>query len=210
MSHRIEHQEVHVDTTPNAGIPVVEPVAVVPPPPLVVEPVAVVPPPPAVVPVVAQQPIVVQPAATADRVRTSTTTRFAPDSLIAAGAGVVLLLFGLVAIARGGFDGPMSDPIVKVLGFGHTTSLGLIEIGFGLALLIAGVTTSRGAAIFFGATLAIAAFVGAVQTDSFDERLGLESSFAWLMVALGSLVVLAGLLLPRIERSSTASSTHVY
>jgi len=39
---------------------------------------------------------------------------------------------------RGGFSGPMSDPVVKVLGFTHTTTLGLIEIGFGVCLLASG------------------------------------------------------------------------
>jgi len=210
---RIEHDEVHVDTTtPNVGIPVVEPVVMPPPPPnaVVAQPVAQ---PVVAQPVVTQpvaQPVVpIVPATTADRVQKSYSARFAPDSLITAAAGVVLLLFGLIAIVRGGFDGPMSDPVVQVLGFDHTTTLGLIEIGFGLALLISAVALSRGAAIFFGAVLAIGAFVGAVQTDSFRESLALESSFAWLLVVIGAVVVLASLTLPRIERRTSASRTYV-
>jgi uncharacterized membrane protein HdeD (DUF308 family) len=130
-------------------------------------------------------------------VRTASTRRFTPDAVIAAAVGVVLLVVGLIAVVRGGFDGAMSDPVVEVAGFAHTTTLGIIEIAFGLALLISGATSSRAGAMFFGGALGIAGFVGAVQTDSFDTSLGLESSFAWLMVLAGAIVVLAALLLPR-------------
>jgi len=141
--------------------------------------------------------------ATAGQVRTSYASRFAPDAIIAGIAGLVILVVGLIAIVRGGFDGEMSDPVVQVAGFTHTTTLGLIEIAIGLALLISGATRSRSGEIFFGAVLGIAAFVGAVQAESFDESLALESSMAWLLVIIGAVVVLAALLLPRYARQST-------
>ena len=97
----------------------------------------------------------------------------------------------------------MSDPVVKVLGFTHTTTLGLIEVGIGLALLLAGATRSRSAEIFFGAVLGIGAFVGAVQTESFKHSLALESSMAWLMVIIAAVVVLSAMLMPRYVRQST-------
>lgn len=143
-----------------------------------------------------------------DAVRTAWSRHFAPDAVIAAAVGVVLLLIGLIAVTRGGFDGPMSDPVVEVLGFNHTTTLGIIEIVIGVALLIAGVTASRAGAQFFGGALAIAAVVGAVQPDSFRDSLALESGFAWLMVLLGVLVVATSLLLPRYNtRSTTVNNT---
>ncbi len=141
-------------------------------------------------------------------VRTSWSSRFAPDAVIAAAVGVVLLLIGLIAITRGGFDGPMSEPVVQVLGFNHTTTLGIIEIVLGAALLIAGATSSRPGARFFGSVLAIGAFVGAVQAESFRESLALESGFAWLMVLAGSVVVASSLLMPRyFTRSTTLRNT---
>jgi len=137
------------------------------------------------------------------RVRTSSSSRFAPDAIIAALVGLALLITGLIAITRGGFDGPMSDPVVDVLGFTHTTVLGLIEIAFGVFLLSAGASRSRSGAMFGGLVLAVAAFVGAVQTESFRENLALESSMAWLLVIAGAVVALAALLLPRFASSST-------
>ena len=171
---------------------------------------AVVPPPPVAgqvlqAPVVEQQyvaPEYVVPAS-AGQVRTAYASRFAPDSIIAGIAGLVVLVTGLIAIVRGGFDGPMSTPVVQVLGFTHTTTLGLIEVGLGLLLLLSAATRSRGGEVFFGAVLGIAGFVGAVQTESFKKTLALESSMAWLAVAIGAVVVLAALMLPRYARQST-------
>ena len=147
---------------------------------------------------------VIVPAAPAvGQVRTAYAARYAPDAVIAALAGLVLLVVGLIAIVRGGFAGPMSDPVVKVLGFTHTTSLGLIEIGIGLCLLLSGAARSRTGEIFFGSVLGIAAFVGAVQTDSFKKSLALESALAWLFVFAAIVVVLAAMLMPRFARNST-------
>jgi len=147
-------------------------------------------------------PVVTAPV-TAGSVRNSYNARFAPDAIIAGVAGLVILVVGLIAIVRGGFDGPMSDPVVQVLGFTHTTTLGLIEVGIGLALLLAGAARSRTGEIFFGTVLGVGAFVGAVQTQSFKHSLALESSMAWLLVVIAAVVVLSAMLMPRYVRQST-------
>lgn len=157
---------------------------------------------------VVAQPVVAQPAATpvaveGQRVRTDAVARFAPDAVLAAMAGLVLLLLGLIAVTRAGLDEPLADPVVSVAGFSHTAVLGFIEVGFGLALLLSGATRSRAGALFFGALLGIASFVAAVQTSSFEARLAIESSFAWLGVIAGAVVALAALVLPRMARRTT-------
>jgi peptidoglycan/LPS O-acetylase OafA/YrhL len=101
----------------------------------------------------------------------------------------------------------MADPVVEVAGFTHTTTLGLIEIGIGACLLLSGVARSRSAALFFGAALGIGGFVGAVQTESFDQNLALESSMAWIAVIVGAVVVLATLLVPRVTTHSETIET---
>lgn len=130
-------------------------------------------------------------------------SRVAPDSIIAALVGLVMLVVGLIAIVRGGFDGPMSTPVVQVIGFTHTTTLGLLEIVAGLSLLLSGATRSRAGEMFFGTVIGVAAFVGAVQTESFRHSLALESSMAWLIVVASAVVVLAALMMPRFARQST-------
>ena len=136
-------------------------------------------------------------------VRRSYARSIAPDAIVATLVGLFVLLVGLVAVTRGGFDGPMDTPVVSVLSFTHTTTLGLIEIIIGGSLLLSGATRSRSAALFFGSVLGIVAFVGAVQTESFQNNLALESGFAWLMVMGGLMVVLAAVLLPRYLQRST-------
>ena len=146
----------------------------------------------------------VAPVQHARQVQTTSASRFAPDALIAAAVGLVLLVIGLIAVVRGGFAGPMSDPVVNVLGFTHTTILGLIEIGFGICLLAAGASQSRSGALFFGGALGVGGFVGAVQTKSFVHALALESSMAWIAVVAGAVVVLVALLLPRFVTQSNS------
>ena len=167
------------------------------PQPAVVQPATVVQPAPAVV----QPAAVVAPAAAS--VRTASGRRFAPDAIVTALVGLALLLIGLIAITRAGLDGPMSDPVVSVLGFTHTATLGFIEAGLGLCLLLCGATQSRSGALFFGSVLGIAGFVGAVQADSFKHSLALESSMAWLAVIAAVAVVLSALLMPRVVTRST-------
>jgi hypothetical protein len=140
--------------------------------------------------------VVAQPGAR----RTVATTygqRFAFDSIIVGLVGLALTIVGLIAVTRGGFDGSMDEPVVDVLGFTHTTTLGLIEAAIGVCLLLCAAATTRSGAIFFGLVLGIAGVVGAVQADSFRRSLALESGHAWLMVFLAALVVLVSLLVPR-------------
>ena len=122
-------------------------------------------------------PVVVAPATA---VRTTSYRRFAPDAVIAAAVGLVVMIVGLLAVVRGGFDGPMEDPVVEVLGFTHTTTLGLIEVVLGGLLLICGVSAWRSGALFFGSIMAIGGFIGAVQTESFaaDPRARVRARLA--------------------------------
>jgi len=144
----------------------------------------------------ADQYVVAAPASAGVVERTSG-RRFAFDSFVVGLVGLAILTLGVVAAVRAGFDSPMNEPVVKVLGLTHTTTLGLIEIGIGLCLLIAAAATSRGAAVFFGLILGVGGVVGAVQTDSFRRTLALQSSLAWMAVVAAIVVVLVSLLVPR-------------
>lgn len=136
-------------------------------------------------------------------VQTTSGTRFTPDSVITGLIGLVMIAVGLIATAKGGFDGPMSEPVVKVLGFTYTTTLGLIETAIGLSLLVSAAAHSRSAEVFSGAILGIAGFVGAVQADSFRKSLALESGMAWIAMLAGFVIVAVALLLPRFSKNST-------
>jgi len=146
--------------------------------------------------------VVTRPAVVEQRVAT-TGRSYAPDSFVVGVIGLALLVIGLIAMVRAGFDGPMDDPVVKVIGFTHTATLGVIEAAIGLLLLICAATRSRGGAIFFGLVLGVGGIVGAVQTDSFRRSLALQSGLAWIAVAAAAIVVLVSLLMPRVAMRST-------
>jgi len=156
---------------------------------------------------IADQPVAVPVAAVhheVHQVARSSQQRYAIDSVIVGLVGLALTVVGLLALTRAGVHGPMDSPVVKVLGFTHTATLGLIETGIGVVLLICAASTSRAASIFFGLVLGIGALIGALQTDSFDRSLALESGFAWLAVIGAIVVVMASFLVPRVVTRSTS------
>jgi len=155
---------------------------------------------PVAAPVVAP---VAAPVADVHQVARSSQRRFAVDSVIVGVVGLALTVIGLLAITRAGVDGPMDEPVVKVLGFTHTATLGMIETAMGVVLLICAASMSRSASIFFGLVLGIGALIGALQTESFDRSLALESGFAWMMVIAAIVVVLASFLVPRVVTRTT-------
>jgi len=190
---------------PEVAVPVADVVA-----PTVATPVAAVVEPAVASPVAAVTPavpvvdnVVVQTAGVHQTVAKSYGRRFAVDSVVVGLVGLVLLLIGLIALTRAGLDGSMRDPKVEVLGFTHTATLGIIEAGIGLCLLLCAATMTRGGSIFFGLLLGVGGFVGAVEIDRFKDSLALESGLAWLAVLAAIVVVLASLLVPRmITRTS--------
>ena len=148
-----------------------------------------------------------------DRPMASTTTkssrtRFEPDALVAGVAGLAWAMLGLVVIIRCGFSGPMADPVVDTFGFSHTASLGLIEIGIGLALLFSAIARSRSAEITFGLALGVAGFLGVVQNSSFTTSLALETSLAWLAIISGAVVAVGSLLMPRFASQHNSVEEH--
>lgn len=157
---------------------------------------------------IVQQPVVSPAVPVAGTIVESTYVRsFAPDAWVTVLAGLAVTVIGLLAITRGGFDGAMDRPVVQVLGFNHTTLLGLIETVAGAALLMSGASRSRSATLFVSAVIGIGAFIGAVQTESFVEPLALERSFAWLLLAAALVVAATTVLVPRSFRRSNVVRT---
>jgi hypothetical protein len=148
----------------------------------------------------AQQPMQIQHD---EHVRTTSARGFTPDAMIAGLVGLIALIVGLIVLVRAGLHAPLSQPVVTVLGFTHTATLGLIEVGLGLFLVIAAASRSRSAEAFGGLAMVVGGVVGVVQYSSFNETLALERGWAWMVVIAGGIVAAAALLLPRMARRST-------
>jgi hypothetical protein len=139
----------------------------------------------------------------AEEVRTTYGTRFTPDTFVAGLVGLAALIVGLIVVVRAGLDAPLSTPVVEVLGFTHTATLGLVEIGIGLFLLIAASARSRGAEIFAGLAMVVGGVVGIAQYRSFADTLALERGWAWVVLIAGAVVAIAALMFPRVTRRAT-------
>jgi uncharacterized membrane protein HdeD (DUF308 family) len=143
-----------------------------------------------------------QPDVLADerRVSTARTSRFSPAAIVAGIGGIVLIVLGLIAVARGGLSGPLTEPVVDVVGFSHTPLLGLIEAGTGLILFLCALWGTRASTLFVGVLVAIAGIVVAAAPDAFASSLATESSYGVFLIVLGGIVALTSLLIP--DRSS--------
>jgi len=144
------------------------------------------------------QPVVAAPYH-AETVRRARYGSFSPAALIAGIVAVVLLILGGITVARGGFD-KIDDPI-NVAGTTATTLLGLIELGFGLLLLIAALSRAREAIMLLGILGAVAAFVAVFQPTNGHDSLRIERGFA-VVLAIALVVVVLSALLPTFSHSS--------
>jgi hypothetical protein len=129
-------------------------------------------------------------------VTTSRFARISPAQIITGLAGIVVLVIGLITLAKGGLNGSITDPVVSVAGFDHTPLLGLIEAVFGLLLLGSALWGSRASGAFFGVLMVVAGIVIVVTPSSFASTLAAESSYGWFLIVVGGIVALACLALP--------------
>jgi hypothetical protein len=152
----------------------------------------------------------VEPATTVHATTTHTvhTSRFTASVVVSGVVAIGLLLLGGITVARAGLDGSLDTPVVTVAGFTATALLGLIELGFGVVLLIAALTRSEQAILFTGIAGGVAALVAVFQSDLGHGSLMIERAFAvWAAVVMAAIVVSA--LIPTIMRRSARSTTTV-
>jgi hypothetical protein len=143
---------------------------------------------------------------------TVTARGFSPGQILVVLAGVASLVLGIVAVARTGLDGPLSQPVEPVLGWDHTALLGLIEIGAGAVMILAGL---RAGTRWIGGLVGIAAIVGGAlvlgRLDWTMNELGAERDFGWVAIVIGAVAVV-GAAIPRVHHTrrtmTSASTTH--
>jgi len=141
-----------------------------------------------------------------ETVLTSRTSGFTPSALIAGIVAIGLLVLGGLTAARAGIDSSLDDPVVTVAGYTATALLGLIEIAFGLVLLIAAVAQARRVILVLGITGGVMALVAVFQPSVGERSLAIEQGFAVIAaIVMGALVVTA--LLPTMRRKSVVQRT---
>jgi hypothetical protein len=133
---------------------------------------------------------------------------FSPGQILVVLAGAAALALGIVAVARTGLDGSLSQPVEPVLGWDHTALLGLFEIGAGLLMILGGL---RAGSRWFGGLIGLAVIAGGIlivgRLQWTIDRLGAEHDFGWVAIVIGAVAVV-GAAIPRIRhRSATVTRT---
>lgn len=134
--------------------------------------------------------------------------RFSTAGIVSAISGAVILIMGLVALARADLDSSFSEPIFQVAGFDHNQTLAFLEILLGGMLLIAGMTDSVSGMRVLGAITVIGSFVALVEPGILGGDLELEGAYVVILLLLGAASLIAAAVLPTIERNSRSVSTH--
>ena len=139
-----------------------------------------------------------------DVVDDDTSTRN-PARYVAAAIGIAAIVFGAYALAETGFDtGHLRRPHESVVTFHHTPLLALMEIGFGVVMLVAAFGTFFGRALMTAGSVAALGFGLVIVADLWPERMhnwfGVHDRNGWLYVVAGGIGLLATVLLPVTKR----------
>jgi hypothetical protein len=133
-----------------------------------------------------------------DPSRTSPRMRFDLLQVVAWVLGLALVVGGLVAVARAGFeDLGLSDPVVEVGGQPATPLLAMLWLLLGIALLAAGTgeVSERGLRIG-GVVLGIVGAVWLIEHGAFAPYLGVDQESGRLLLVMGVALVAASYVPP--------------
>ena len=141
-------------------------------------------------------------------VETKRGRHWSPAQFVSLIVGVAAIVLGIVALAKTGIHGNwLRTPQREVWSFDLTPLLAVVEIAFGVLLVLAWV--SAGASRAFMALLgALAVAFGVlILADAWPARMhrwfGVHDRNGWLFVITGGAVLVAGLLLPTFKRPET-------
>ncbi len=123
-------------------------------------------------------------------------TRFV--AIVGGAIGVILLVIGLVALARTGIPtDTLTSPTASVGPFTRTPIMAIIEILLGLLLVSASASRDAGTVTGIGLIALVFGIVWLIEPGAFRPLLGVGRDTAILYLAFGGVCLGAGLLGPR-------------
>ena len=126
-------------------------------------------------------------------------TPFSWAQAVAFVIGPLFIIFGAVALARTGLpSGSFTQPHVSVGGFDHTPLFALIELTFGLLVVVAGATRGKAGLAFLGGLAMVFGFITLIEPTPFHDALGVHANTSWLYIVVGLVLLLTGLLAPTV------------
>ena len=137
--------------------------------------------------------------------------QWSPAQLVGLICGIGITVLGFVALARTGFNTDnIYSPHALAWRLPHSPLMALIEVGFGVLLILASVVPG-GMRSFIALLGAIALSFGIVVVsmtppDRLNHWLGVEDKNGWFYIVVGGVLLLAGLLSPVV---TTRTHKHV-
>jgi hypothetical protein len=133
-----------------------------------------------------------------DVVTTSRWSAFSAGQVLGGIVGIVAIVFGALAIARGGIDSDLNTPLVQVAGFTQSALVGIIELAFGL-LLLAGAASpwNRGLLGVIGALMFAGGLIVGSASNKILTDLGTDHATGWL-VMIGGIAAMIAAILPMV------------
>lgn len=121
-------------------------------------------------------------------------------TVAASAVGVLLLVIGLVALARTGIPAEaLTESTASVGPFTRTPLMAIIEIVVGLIVLVGGVTAEKGTLMGMGLISIVFGLVWLIEPGAFNALLGVGRGSAVLYLIVGIvLLVSGGLIGPRV------------
>jgi uncharacterized membrane protein len=109
--------------------------------------------------------------------------------------GGVLLVIGIVALARTGVPAEALTEATAAVGpFTRTPLMAIIEIALGLIIVVASAAGEKGSLLGVGVVSLVFGIVWLIEPGAFGELLGVGRSSAALYLLVGLVVVVAGIL----------------
>jgi hypothetical protein len=119
-------------------------------------------------------------------------------------AGAVMLVSGVLGLARADLEGELTSPVVDVFGYSHAPWLAIAEIAAGLLLVASGATAwARGGAVVIGTVLVVIGAVLLIDDGVAPAEWALDGDYGWFLVVAGAAAVIGGLLPGGWVRSKT-------
>ena len=119
-------------------------------------------------------------------------------TIVGSAVGVLLVVIGLVALARTGFAFYALTTATAAVGpFERTPLMALVEVVLGIAVIGASLSADRGGLLAVGILTLVFGLVVVIEPQAFVSALGAGATTGVLYVLIGIACLLAGFLLRR-------------
>jgi len=133
--------------------------------------------------------------------------RFSPGQWLGGVVGVVLVIFGIIAVTRTGIDSTLNTPVTNIMGLTQSAWVGIAELAVGLLLVLSAADIAfRGVMGALGAILLIAGVIVAASNLKMLLDIGTSRGTGWFGGGMGAVTLFAAAL-PSISRSHRVVET---